>query len=91
MTGRTQPVPGSEFPEELECREGLGAVAAAAAAVAFPSGPSLSSFCAVLGEIRVWLGDGPVPEAVPAPDPPVGRFPPTPGMLSLYWSMPELP
>ena len=30
-------------------------------------------------------------ERFPDPDPPVGRFPPTPGMLSWYWSIPELP
>jgi hypothetical protein len=52
ITGNTQPIPGFEFPEELDCRVGLGAVAAAAAAVALPTGPSLPSFRAVLGEMR---------------------------------------
>jgi hypothetical protein len=91
MTGSTQPMPGSEFPEELEWREGLGAVEAAAAAVALPSSPSLLRLRAVLGEMR----DCPTleldPDAVPPPDPPVGWLPPTPGTLSLYWSTPELP
>jgi hypothetical protein len=97
MTGSTQPIPGSEFPEEeLEGWEGIGAVAAAAAAVALPSGPCLSSLRTVLGEIR----DPPDAEADPPveatpdppdPDPPVGLLPPTLGTLSLYWSIPELP
>jgi hypothetical protein len=91
-------MPGPESLDDPMSRAGVGAgaVAAAAAAVALPSGPCLSSLRTMLGEM--WdspdvEADPPV-EAVPEPpdpDPPVGRFPPTPGMLSLYWSIPELP
>ena len=110
MTGRAQPIPGPVSPEESApppeesappeaCRRG-GAVASAAAAVAFPSGPSFSRRCAVVGETRDSVGRAPVRDDSPAPDPfpvpdefgpPVGRFPPTPGMLSWYWSTPEFP
>ena len=91
MIGSATPMPGPESPEEPELPEpceGRGAVAAAAPAVPFPSGPSLSRLRPVLG------GTSGPPCAVPVPpDPfgPVGRFPPTPGMLSWYWSTPEFP
>jgi hypothetical protein len=91
-------MPGPESLDDPRSRAGVGAgaVAAAAAAVAFPSGPCWSSLRSVLGEIC----DRPVAELDPpvaaVPDPPdpdplVGLFPPTPGTLSLYWSIPEFP
>ncbi len=66
----------------------------------FPSGPSLSSLRTVLGrDPRSSRPAAPVPSdsrqrsRLPAPEPfgPVGRLPPTPGMLSWYWSTPEFP
>jgi hypothetical protein len=100
-------MPGPESLDDPRSRSGAGpgAVATAAAAVALPSGPCLSSSRTVPGEIwDPWdppdAEGGPPVEADPpveaAPDPPdpdspVGLFPPTPGTLSLYWSIPELP
>jgi hypothetical protein len=118
MIGKAIPIPGPESPESDEVGEGeatpprpcelLGAVAVAAAALAAPfaSGPGFLRLWAVLGEPFAPPGvpvpevlavpeDFPAdPDALPPPEalpPPVGVLPPTPGMLSWYWSMPELP
>ena len=94
------PGPESLVEPELaeESLEGPGPVAAAIAPAAFPSGPSLLSCWAVLGDICDSPPDTPSPEPLPLLDAlpfpeagPVGLSPPAPGMLSWYWSTPEFP